>query len=52
VDLAADVIDRIGYDPVRLYSLSAGRLLQPGGPVFGATLHRRDFESALCAGAA
>src|SRR5438309_2455042 len=38
MDIVADVIERIGYDPVRLGSLSAGRLLQPGGPVFGVSL--------------
>jgi 8-hydroxy-5-deazaflavin:NADPH oxidoreductase len=35
VTAVADLIDRIGYDPVRLKSLHAGRLLQPGTPVFG-----------------
>jgi lactam utilization protein B len=34
VDAVAEVIKRIGYDAVRLYSLSAGRLLEPGSPVF------------------
>jgi predicted dinucleotide-binding enzyme len=52
VDIAADVIERIGYDAVRLDSLSAGRLLEPGGPVFGAVLHRADFERAVRAEAA
>jgi predicted dinucleotide-binding enzyme len=47
VDTVADVIERIGYDPVRLDSLSAGRLLEPGGPVFGASLRRGEFELAL-----
>jgi predicted dinucleotide-binding enzyme len=52
VDVVADVIERIGYDTVRLDSLSAGRILESGGPVFGASLHRSDFESALGAQAA
>ena len=47
VDLVASVIDLIGYDPVILGSLSAGRLLQPGGPVFGAVLTRVEFEQAI-----
>jgi len=34
-------------DAVRLYSLSAGRLLEPGSPVFGVPLHRAEFELAL-----
>jgi hypothetical protein len=28
----AELTDRLGYDPVRLESLRAGRVLQPGGP--------------------
>jgi 8-hydroxy-5-deazaflavin:NADPH oxidoreductase len=52
VEVVAEVIDRIGYDTVRLDSLSAGRILESGGPVFGASLHRTDFESALRAQAA
>jgi 8-hydroxy-5-deazaflavin:NADPH oxidoreductase len=47
VNLVADVIERIGYDAVRLDSLSAGRLLEPGGPVFGVSLHRAELEQAL-----
>ena len=43
----ADVIDRLGYDPVRLGSLRAGQLLQPGGPVFGVVLTRPGFERAV-----
>ena len=43
----AGLIERIGYDPVRLESLRAGRVLQPGGPVFGAVLPRREFERAV-----
>jgi predicted dinucleotide-binding enzyme len=47
VDVVAEFIERIGYDPVRLGSLRAGRLLEPGGPVFGVALRRTDFEQAL-----
>ena len=47
VDAVAEVIERIGYDAVRLDTLSAGRLLEPGGPVFGVSLHRAEFELAL-----
>jgi predicted dinucleotide-binding enzyme len=49
VDAVADVIERIGYDTVRLDSLRAGRLLEPGGPVFGVTLPRTEFEQAVYA---
>lgn len=51
-EVVADLVERIGYDPVRLDTLAAGRLLQPGGPVFGASLHRSDFEAAVRAPAA
>jgi len=41
------LVDRIGYDPVGLKSLRAGRALQPGGPVFGSVLARAEFERAV-----
>jgi predicted dinucleotide-binding enzyme len=47
VDAVAEVIERIGYDTVRLDSLGAGRLLEPGGPVFGVSMRRAEFELAL-----
>src|SRR4029077_9870020 len=40
-------VDRIGYDAVPVGALSAGRVLQPGGPVFGAVLRRADFQRAV-----
>ena len=40
----ADLVDQVGYDPVRLGNLQAGRVLQPGGPVFGTVLTLREFE--------
>ena len=52
VDVVAEIIQRIGYDTVRLDDLSAGRLLEPGSPVFGASLRRSEFERALYAEAA
>ena len=52
VEVVADLVERIGYDAVRLDRLSAGRLLEPGGPVFGASLHRTSFELAVRAEAA
>jgi predicted dinucleotide-binding enzyme len=47
VDTIADLVNRMGYDPVRLDSLRAGRVLQPGGPVFGAVLTAPEFERAV-----
>jgi 8-hydroxy-5-deazaflavin:NADPH oxidoreductase len=43
----AGLVDRIGYDPVRLESLRAGRVLEPGGPVFGTVLPLAEFERAV-----
>jgi predicted dinucleotide-binding enzyme len=52
VDVVAELVERIGYDAVRFDRLSAGRLLDPGGPVFGVPLHRTQFELAVRAPAA
>ena len=52
VDVVAGVIEDIGYDTVRLDGLRAGRLLEPGGPVFGVALSRAEFESTVGAEAA
>ena len=50
--VVAELIERIGYDAVQLSNLSAGRALQPGGPVFGVPLRRAEFELAVRAEAA
>jgi len=42
-----EFVDRIGYDVIPLPSLVAGRVLQPGGPVFGLVLARPDFERTV-----
>ena len=47
VDIVSEIVERIGYDTVRLAGLRAGRILQPGGPVFGVALDRTDFELAV-----
>jgi predicted dinucleotide-binding enzyme len=52
VNVVADIIERIGFDTVRLDSLVAGRLFEAGGPVFGASVRRAEFELALRAEAA
>ena len=43
----AGLLDRIGYDPVWLESLRGGRVLQPGGPVFGVVLGLPEFERTV-----
>src|SRR3989440_9003361 len=52
VDVVAELIERIGYDAVRFDRLSAGRLLEPGGPRFGGALHHSEFERTVRAEAA
>ena len=47
VNTVSAFVDRIGYDAVPVGPLSAGRVLQPGGPVFGAVLRREGFERAV-----
>ncbi len=37
----------LSCDPLRLESLRAGRVLQPGGPVFGNVLTLAEFERAV-----
>ena len=45
VNTVSAFVDRIGYDVVPVGPLSGGRVLQPGGPVFGVVLRREDFEA-------
>ena len=47
VEVIARLVDRIGYDPARVGGLAAGRVLQPGGPVFGVTLSLPEFERVV-----
>jgi 8-hydroxy-5-deazaflavin:NADPH oxidoreductase len=47
VNTVSAFVDRIGYDAVPVGPLSDGRVLQPGGPVFGAVLRRENFERAV-----
>jgi predicted dinucleotide-binding enzyme len=47
VKVVEELIELIGYDAVRVDSLGASRLLEPGGPVFGALLSRAEFKQAV-----
>ncbi|MFJ8962226.1 NADPH-dependent F420 reductase [Lentzea sp. NPDC102401] len=44
LEAVAAFLERIGFDPVPVGSLAAGRLLEPGGPVFGVAAGRQEFE--------
>ncbi|WP_439657981.1 NADPH-dependent F420 reductase [Lentzea sp. HUAS TT2] len=43
----AEFLERIGFDPVPVGSLAAGRLLEPGSPVFGVAARRQEFEKII-----
>src|SRR5258705_3347443 len=47
VAAVAELTGRLGYDPVRLGGLRAGRGLQPGGPAFGQVLTLAEVEPAV-----
>ena len=47
IDTVSTFVDRIGYDAVPVGPLSGGRVLQPGGPVFGVVLRRGEFQRAV-----
>ncbi|WP_394619308.1 NADPH-dependent F420 reductase [Lentzea sp. JNUCC 0626] len=47
LDAVAEFLQRIGFDPVPMGALTAGRLLEPGSPLFGVAAHRHEFETFL-----
>lgn len=47
VGRVAAMVDRLGFDPVALGSLEQGRILEAGGPVFGARLDAEGMRRAL-----
>ena len=47
VEAVVHLVDRLGYDPLSLGSLRAGRVLEPGGPVFGIVLTHPEFDLAV-----
>ncbi|WP_159802130.1 NADPH-dependent F420 reductase [Arthrobacter zhaoguopingii] len=47
VEMVAALVENIGYDAVLLDGLHEGRILEPGGPVFGASLNKEQFAQVL-----
>ncbi|WP_218920403.1 NADPH-dependent F420 reductase [Lentzea guizhouensis] len=47
VELVAEFLSRTGFDPVPVGGLAAGRLLEPGSPVFGVAVSRSEFSEFL-----
>lgn len=44
VEAVSEFLRRIGFEPVPVGSLAAGRLLEPGSPLFGVAVARPEFE--------
>lgn len=47
LDTVADLVDRLGFDPLVIGPLSQGRLLEPGHPAFGASLAAADLQQLI-----
>lgn len=47
VATVAELIDRLGFDPLPIGPLSAGRQLEPGHPAFGANLTKDELSTLL-----
>lgn len=47
--LVAELVDRMGFTPVQLGALANGRILEPGGPFFGARHTEAEFREILAA---
>lgn len=45
--VASQIVDDLGFDPVVLDSLVAGKVLQPGGPVFGAHVDQQQLRAMI-----
>lgn len=45
--VAADIVDELGFDPVLIGKLSEGKKLEPGHPVFGAHVAASELKSLL-----
>lgn len=47
VSLVSELVDRLGFDPVPIGSLVAGRQLEPGSAVFGANVEAAELLALL-----
>jgi predicted dinucleotide-binding enzyme len=45
LETVAEFLARLGFDPVPVGSLAAGRLLEPGSPLFGVAARRQEIEN-------
>lgn len=45
--VVAALVDRMGFTPVQLGALASGRILEPGGPFFGARHPEAKFRAIL-----
>lgn len=46
-NIVAEVIDSLGFDPLIIGSLGAGKQLEPGAPAFGANLPVNDLRALI-----
>lgn len=47
VAAAAEIVDRLGFEPVLMDSLAAGKRLEPGNPAFGANLTAHELRKLI-----
>jgi len=47
VEAAATLVDRLGFDPLRIGALAEGGRLQPGNPAFGANLSKPELAALI-----
>lgn len=47
VGAAATLVDRLGFDPLRIGGLAEGGRLQPGNPAFGANLPEEELAAVI-----
>lgn len=43
--VVAELVDKLGFDPVIIGNLSAGKQLEPGSPLFGASIGAKELRS-------